>query len=271
MTRDWQRLHVLGSTTSEAAVLMHICLRQDPVLQVKSLSMRFSGTFLPFDRLAALEAAGGLPVIPNFPANADENITFTEIVDGLAAPLEAPTNLMVKPFTWPNKSGTRNLTEGVFDDCSNTTLTVTVNPRADAEADYNFGYLLDSNGSLPFDLGPYNGTAEFTAVPATTLKATCNGPSSLYGEAIPSDVEPFLLGSAAFGPSSDRNIYEASVKVSQLQIAQLQLAHPSLSGHYSVLVNITNADGGATGAYLDDIDSCATRRFCNVIQESFQG
>ena len=241
------------------------------MLQVKSLSMSFSGTFLPFDHLAALEAAGGLPVIPDFPAHADENITFSEIVDGLTAPMEAPTNLMVKQFTWPDKSETSNLTGGFFDDCSNTTLTVTVNPTADAEANYKFGYLLDSNGNLPFDLGPYNGTAEFTAVPATTLQATCNGPSSLYGEAIPSGVEPFSLGSAAFGPTSDGDIYEAFVKVSQLQIAQLQLAHPSLSGHYSVLVNITNADGGMTGVYLDDIDSCATRRFCNVIQESFQG
>ena len=233
--------------------------------------MSFAGTFLPFDHLSALEAAGGLPVIPDFPAHEDENITLTEVVDGLTAPLGAPTNLMVKPFTWPIKSQTSNLTKAVFDDCSNTTLTVTVNPTADAEANYNFGYLLDSNGSLPFDLGPYNGTAEFTAVPATTLKAACKGPSGLYAEAIPSDVEPFSLGSAKFGPTSDGDIYEASVKVSQMQIAQLQLAHPSLTGHYSVLVNITNADGGMTGAYLDDIDSCATRRFCNVIQEGFQG
>ena len=233
--------------------------------------MSFSGTFLPFDNLAALDAAGGLPVIPDFPAHADENITLSEIVDGLTAPLEAPTNLAVKQFTWPKNSEIGNLTRGVFDDCSNTTLTVTVNPTADAEANYNFGYLLDSNGSLPFDLGPYNGTAEFTAVPATALQAACKGPSRFYGEAIPSGVEPFLLGIAPFGPTSDGYTYEASVKISQLQIEQLQLAHPSLSGHYSVLVNITNADASMTGAYMDDIDSCATRRFCNVIQKSFQG
>ena len=236
-------------------------------MQVKSLTMKFGGTFYPFDMLSALEAAGGLPVIPDFPHDDDANTTLNGLVDRLTAPLEAPANFMVKP-----PSHFSNLTNGtVFDDCSNTTLTVTVNPTADAESNYNFGYLLDANGSLPFDLGPYNGTVEFTAVPATTLKGACNGVSRQYNQSIPSGVEPFSLGIAKFVPTGDDDIYEASVKVSELQIAQLQLAHPSLTGHYSVLANITNAVTGMSSAYLDDVDSCRVRRFCNVIQEAFKG
>ena len=199
--------------------------------------MSFSGFALPLNPSASLTRGGGIGLIPN--------------VD-IASNRTSPT-VHLTPFSFGESQQTN---------CFNTTLSVTLNPGKLLENTYALGYLLNNDGSLPFDLPKVKAFAEFYAVPKPLLRncSTLGAAKAVLGNGI----EPFKLGKADFEQAGD--IYTASLHVPFNTFLELEGTLPDMMKGYNVIVNVTNEDPTSSAYYNDDVDGCISYMpLCNPL------